>query len=293
MKMIRRMVLAFLSLIITFSMAACGDLNEVAMNQSGGNSKEDSNSTKVNDVSIESQVLMDVNGYKVIAKSIGYNKKLGVLSVQLDMTNFTDKDILIETENVAVNGIMVDSGTSCYINAGSTETADMVLEDLNWNNIQMVSTIDLQFQVFDSQTMEKIAKMGTYTIQTSAADVLQSYDDSGVLIYDANNIRMIAVGTAKDQYNRDCYKVYIDNSSERSIYISAVNMFVNGDEVDTSLSAKVLPGKKRYMSIPFYQWETDGMDLAGITDVQLMWYIFDADTNESIANGERCIITIE
>lgn len=278
---------------IIFAMTACGISDIQILNRTDGDDNGE-NSENTATVSIDEQVVLDQDGYKIIAQSVANNVNLESNTLTFQMENNTENDIMFETVNIVVNGIMMETGMSCPVTANSVESAELVLENLEWSEITQVSTIELQFQIFDGETFEKIYKMDTpYKIETTASDFTQVNDDTGVPIYDANNIKIIAKGSEENPFYGDCYKLYIQNNTKVPIYIETSNMFVNGETVDTHLSAKVLSKTKKYIPISYHNWELAGIPTDSIKDIQLQLHILNMDTNTPIADGERCIIMLE
>lgn len=95
-------------------------------------------------------VLLEQDGVKIIGKYVDEDSFWGAAAL-LYIENNTDKNIIVQTDNVAVNGFMITSLCSQDVYAGKKAftTVDFFSSSLEENNITSVDTVEMDFKVLD------------------------------------------------------------------------------------------------------------------------------------------------
>lgn len=95
-------------------------------------------------------VLLDQDGVKIIGKYVDENSFWGVAAL-LYIENNTDKNIIVQTDDVAVNGFMITSLCSqdVYADKKAFATVDFLGSSLEENDITSVDTVEMTFKVLD------------------------------------------------------------------------------------------------------------------------------------------------
>lgn len=95
-------------------------------------------------------VLLDQDGVKIIGKYVDENSFWGAAAL-LYIENNTDKNIIVQTDDVAVNGFMITSLCSQDVYAGKKAfaTVDFLGSSLEENDITSVDTVEMTFKVLD------------------------------------------------------------------------------------------------------------------------------------------------
>lgn len=108
---------------------------------------------------------------EILADSLGMYYEEPSLSFLID--NYSDREIDVVVDCVAVNGSMLDADMSVYVNSGESCQAFLMLhqEDLKEANIQQISRVDLSLWIFDADTYDEIAYLDLVTIETDVSDI--------------------------------------------------------------------------------------------------------------------------
>ena len=86
-------------------------------------------------------------------------------------------------------------------------------------------------------------------------------------------------------------KLLIENHSDKTIVVQALNASVNGFMVDTTFSATIDPGKKSYDNLTFNNADLKDANITTLNDIEFVIYAFDNDTWDSIFTSD--IINIQ
>ena len=111
-------------------------------------------------------VLYEEGGIKIIGKYVDENSFWGK-SIVLYIENNTDKNMIIQAEDVSINGFTVTSLFSCtvYANRKAYDDITLLSSDLEKNGITSVDEVSLKFEIMDENYSNKTT---TKTIQFSA-----------------------------------------------------------------------------------------------------------------------------
>jgi len=106
----------------------------------------------------------------IVADSLGMYYDEPSLSFLID--NFTDSDICVDVQTVAVNGIMLDVGMCSYLQAGESCQAFMTLsqQELERYEIRKIERIEMSVLIFDEDTGEEIGYVDSVIVETDAMD---------------------------------------------------------------------------------------------------------------------------
>ena len=103
---------------------------------------------------------------EIFADALGLYYGEPALSIMID--NFSDRDLDVIVETVAVNGYILDAGMSVYVEAWESCQAFLMLnqEELEEYDIRQIEQIDLNLWIFDADTYDEIAVLDAITIET-------------------------------------------------------------------------------------------------------------------------------
>ncbi len=257
--------------------------------QQGTGSAEDNKATEqvtgtkdnAAEVTITEQVLYEEGGLKITATSLDMSEFLGP-ELKVLIENNTEKDLTIQARDVSINDLMIEPTFSSDVAAGkkANDSIAFFSTDLEKSAIDKIAKIELRLNIFTSDFVT-VAETDPIVINTSAKDTyVQTYDDSGDMLYEKDGIKIVDKGLASDEILGPEIKLYIENNTAKAITVQVQNVSVNGFMVDPIFSADIVPGKKIYDGIMLIDLEENGVEK--IKDVELSFLIFHMDTLDTI-----------
>lgn len=296
-------LVVLLSLLFVLGLASCGDAQPKAPSgvqadpsAAGSAEPEEESSeagvaeenTPAESVTIEETELYNEHDIVVTAKSYDAGGIFGP-EVAVAIENNSDKNILVSTADLAVNGYMMNNSClSCQVAAGKAANSEITLyrSDLDESGIETVGTMEFSIQVSDYDTWDEIDTSERITLNTSLAEgLVQPVDDSGDLIYDDNDVRVICKGLKEDAFWDGQVVFYIENNGSRSVSISADQVSVNGYMTDVSLWADLYAETKNVNGM--YLLDVEEIEtLDEIENIEFTLSIIDEDTWETIATSD-------
>lgn len=211
-------------------------------------------------VTIAETVLYDANGVKVTAN--GYEDGWMGPEIKLLVENNSDKNILITSDSVSVNGYMI-SLASLYEEVAAGKKANTALtlstSQLEQSGITTIAQLQFYLQLQDPESWDTIATSDLLTLDTSAAGYEQSVDTSGDLVYEGNDLKVICKGLKQDLIWDGTVVFYMENNSDKNVSIYAENVSVNGFMVDASLWCELRNGTKC----------VDGMSMLDLSELNI------------------------
>ncbi len=113
--------------------------------------------------------LLNQNGIRIVGRYVEENSFWGA-GVLLYMENNSGQDVMIQCDNMSINGYMVTPYFSSTVNNGrmSMDEISILSTDLEDNGITSIETIELTFQVIDPSTFQTILETGPITFSTAS-----------------------------------------------------------------------------------------------------------------------------
>lgn len=278
MKKNSKMLIALLLMLVMLTATACSSSDEVkepasvngdssvvsndepADNNSEENEEESTEPDTAVEITIEETVLYDANDIKVTAT--GYEDGWMGPEIKVLVENNSDKNVLITTNSVSINGYMMPY-VSLYseVAAGkkANEAISIMSSELDQSGIEVVAEMQFYIEVTDSESWDTLATSELLTLSTSVAPYEQPVDDSGDILYDSNGIRIICKGLKQDIFWDGTVVFYMENNSDKAISIYAENVSVNGFMQDVGLWSDLRPDTKLI----------DGMSMLDLSDLEI------------------------
>ena len=220
-------------------------------------------------VTLEESVIYNEGDITVTVKGFGKDSFLGP-QIKLLVENNSDKNITVQTRNSSINGYMIPFTFSCDVATGkkSNDNITVSSSDLEDCGIDTMADIEFSLYIFCSDDWKKINESDMIQLQTSAASTyVQQYDDSGLLVYDENNIKVVAKGITKSFLGQKLI-LYIENNSDQSFTIQSRDTSINGFTVSSIMSIDIMPGKKALDSMSFMNSDLEDNDISKITEIE-------------------------
>ena len=234
---------------------------------------------------MEPRTVYEGHGIVIAAESFGllYDDP----AVLVTISNTSDRNITVSTDSIAVNGYMMNtSGLFYETQAGETVQTHLRLyeEDLKAAGIETVANVRLRLDLYDGDDYSDIDPNVWIELETSAADTVQPVDDSGMVVYDADGVRLIFKGIQMDDYGDATVCFFAENLTEHPVNIGSAAVYLNGEETDGMLWCHLWPDTRSVDSI--YLFEISEYGIAEDTDIReimLELYIENAENWETVS----------
>lgn len=243
-------------------------------------------------VTVEEQVLLDQDGFKITLTGLEDDFMGPSLNVLIE--NNSQTDVTIQARNVSVNGYMVAHTFSADVIAGKKNNSSITFLSSSFEEcgIEEIADVAFLFHIFDAESWDTILDSEIVEIQTSAMDSYQqNYDDSGTVLFEGNDIKIISKGISEDSMFGPGLILYMENNSEQSITVQARDTSVNGFMIDPTLSSEIAPGKKIISSMTFMDSDFEENSITAIEEIETSFHIFITDSWETIIDTEPINIT--
>ncbi len=111
-------------------------------------------------------LLLDKQGFKIVAQGLDMSGSIFGAGLLVYIENNSDNDVTIQARDTSVNGFMVETIFSCDILAGKKafDAIIFVKSDLEKNNIEEISEIELRFHIFDAKSWNTILDSESVTV---------------------------------------------------------------------------------------------------------------------------------
>lgn len=208
--------------------------------------------------------LYDADGLTVVADwRDGQECKDGFRVV---VQNNTGRDITVSSRDILVNGyLMEDSLLYCQAEAGHAAEDWFILSqsDLANAGIETVQELSLTLVAYDAETYETLVQTGFLPLRTSAV-LSQIVDDSGVLLFEQDGIRVVFRGYVPSEYapeeaTNGTLQFFLENETDQYLDYYTTECQVNGERVILSLWCALPPHSRAVRGIYLYSLEELGI----------------------------------
>ena len=224
-------------------------------------------SSNINGVTIDETVLVDENGIKMTAKSLGEYKTedyWAEYALNVEVQNTTDKTVMVSYNHSSVNNYMVQIDLSMEVAPGETKNVPAIFNEAEMKNcgIETIADVEFDIVVSDSENGETLVETDLLTIRTSASETYSyTYDESGTVAYDKDGIKIIVKEPVEDEFFGQQIKIYVANDTDQNITVTTNEAELNGIKKDVFFAVDPFAGKRgvgmlgpsveEKMSVPF------------------------------------------
>jgi hypothetical protein len=236
-------------------------------------------------VEVAEQEIFNQDGIKVTVKGFDQDATGPYLNVLVE--NDTDKNIIVQSRKSSLNGYMIDFTFSCNVASGkkANDKMKMDLASIELSGIGKIYDID-----FDLATIAE--NNNIYLERNLSEPYTQNYDDSGTVIFDDKDIKIIWKDWASDDYYT-AFSYYIENNSAKEITVQARDTSINGFMVDPSMSTDVLPGKKSVDVMIVYNSDLEANNITDLQEMETSFRVFAENLTEVISDTDPVMIDIK
>lgn len=238
------------------------------------------------------QVIHDSDGIRITVKGMEENTMAGT-RIRVLVENGTDRNIAFSGDLFVVNGVTMPGYLYTEVAAGmkSNDAIELYPDALNAAGIQEIGRIQgYDARIVDTDSYETLEKV-PFTLETAYAQGLKyTPDESGVELFRAEDITVIAQVISEEFYGRTA-RLLVRNDSDEDIIVEAENISVNGYTVDAWLYDVVCEDTVRYCQLDLFE---TGLAENGIDQIDTITFrlnILDAEDYETIARSE--LLTVE
>ena len=230
-------------------------------------------------VTIEKQVLVDQNGILITALEYVYDPTEGE-GILISLENNMEKAIDVDIETCIINNYHINAWLDEEVAPGETMSKIIAFPEAEMAeaSIGEVGQIEIAFEVDEVEVAENIFTTELAKIQTSAYATMDNAPVSdGVELYNENGVRIVGLYSYND-FGTDNIILYIENASEKEIYVDFQDGGVNGIVMDPYFSTKVFAEKKVVEELEFASSDLEDNNIEKIEDIELDFVIYDAKT---------------
>lgn len=255
--------------------------------QSDKENSESSETEEKDELSIEEQVLWEVDGVKITATGITEDSFWGS-EVNLIVENNSDKDVGISSDAVIVNDYMINDLTSITVTAGNKANDSITLfsSELEAAGIDNIGKIELYLHTFNPETYMTEKESGCITINTSAGSVDTEADIDGVTLFEQNGVKIVGQYVDEDSFWGASVLLYIENNTDQDIIVQSGDVAVNGYMITSLCSEDIYAHKKAITDITLLESDLEDNGITSVDEIETEFKILDNNYNE-IANSGK------
>lgn len=111
------------------------------------------------------------------------------------------------------------------------------------------------------------------------------------IIYNENDVKIIATGMDYSGFFGPSIKVLIENNSAKNLTVQSRDSAINGAMIDTIFSEDVAAGKKANTTITFTESELNTAGIKTIKNIEFKIVLLDTDSYDTVATSETIALT--
>ena len=241
---------------------------------------------------LSEQVIHDSDGIRITVKGMEENTMAGT-RIRVLVENGTEHNIAFSGDLFVVNGVTMPGYLYTEVAAGmkSNDAIELYSDTLEAAGIVEIGTLQgADARIVDTDTYETLAAV-PFTLETAYAQGLKyTPDESGVELFRAEDITVIAQVISEEFYGRTA-RLLVKNDSDDDIIVEAENISVNGYTVDAWLYDVVCEDTVRYCQLDLFETGLAENGIDRIETINFRLNILDAEDYETVARSE--LLTVE
>ncbi len=245
--------------------------------------------------SIVGTVLYDKGGIKITITNYEVNSYYGP-EIDVIISNTSDKDVLVNTQHLSVNGYMMDDVLLYAEVAAGTEVEDFFMfsfDEMSRRGIKELSKLEFYIEVMDPETYDTIDKTKLLTLNLTPK-CNQTIDYSGTELYNNKGIRIIYKGMEPDSMLDGLVYFFVENNTGKDVSVYASGITINGTLCDESFWTDL---RKDTVGMDYLGlWNLSDVNLESLDQIETMeleFHIIDFETWDEITSTGTVTINIE
>ena len=232
-------------------------------------------------ISVDEQVIFDSCGVTATLKSYDDSALFGP-EFKILVENNSDKSIYFQCEDIVVNGYNVTDLLSIEVAPGKKANGELTImsSDLENCGIGIIKDVKAKYYLLDADSWNRIGEDVEYEFSTVGSESYeQVYDDSGFVAVDQNDVKVVVkkLNSSDSFWGADIY-VYIENNTDRDIYVQCDESSIDGFMMTSYFSAFVSSGCKTVSTITLMESELEENDITDIQEFETTFYALDANS---------------
>ena len=238
------------------------------------------------------ETLYNANNLVVKTDSVDsdYDSTYIIVSIQ----NNNDYPISLTCERSSVNGYMIDNTFSVDIDAESEIVTGITWSNTTLNLCDISKITDICFSLSayafdDYRFLFETEMMEVHTNLQGKSS--QKINTEGTIIYDKNNIQLIAKGYAKDTEDNDVLVLMVINESADPLSIGILNdsAEIDGNECSSTFN-RTLNAQSRAIYLIYFQ-DAEGNVISSSEETKVAFELINANTWKPI--DDTAVITFK
>ena len=287
-------------LIMMFAVTSCDEIlsenskKDIVSAGTNDNNSQISDNTEKTSLSMEEQVIWEVDGVKITATSITENTLFGT-QVNLLVENNSDKDIGTGSDAVIVNDYMISDLTSITVTAGNKSNSSVTLlsSELEAAGIENIGKVELYFHTFDPETYMTGKSSDCITLNLSGIEKIDTQSNiEGTVLYEGNEVKIVGQYVDENSFWGSSVLLYIENNSDKNIIVQNEDLSVNGFMVTSLMSQNIYSGKKAITAIHLLKTDLETNNITSIENIETSFKII-TENFEKIANSGKVNFSVK
>ena len=248
----------------------------------------------IEEADVSGRVLFDKQGLIVRFESFDSDEYFSYMDVSIE--NNSDSDIILQCEDVSVNGTMVSGTIHAEVPRGEKQNnaVSFSAAELHNADITTIRDVELRLMLVDPETYESFDISDVISLSAADDKPFAETGQAGVtviLAQDEYTIRYMGPARAQGAPEEGLCLV-VENGGPCTIAVDVVDAAINGDNLSTFFYCRVLAGKKAYKNLTVYGGFPDQYDSGEQNEITFRIEIIDLDTYETILVSEKLTVRV-
>lgn len=242
---------------------------------------------------IEEEVLVDQNQIRITAKSLEENWLGQEMKVLIE--NDSEKAVTVSLDALMINDYMMSSFLYETVSAGkkSNATFEVFNSKLKDAGIENIGKIEMIFNFTNPDTYRTEYTSEIIELKTNLYDSMDDKpNDMGKELVNNNGIRIVGKYVDEGSIWGNGVVLYIENNSDRNVYVSAEELSVNGYMIDEYLFSDVRAHKKAIETMILSSSDLENNDIETIEEISTKFTIIDKDSYRQIFTTEEISFSV-
>ncbi len=239
-----RIIAAFLCLTAALTGCSKGESSSTAQTDSKETASETAVEGSESDVLYKSELMT--------IKYTGETKDELYTYLNLEVTNHTDKQLMLGANNISADGVMLDPFLYSVCNANSVTETAMEFDNINLSHSGFTELGEVSFSFFITDGSSPNGLESSDMLTLKLRQVQPPSVPEGTVIFDSDNISVMYTEFYPSDLGTGYAMFYIENKAQHDVIIDIKDVQIDGEYFSAEMYDPINAGMKKLCYMDFW-----------------------------------------
>jgi hypothetical protein len=241
------------------------------------------------ELTIAENLVYDTEQVRITVKSLNFDDSSNP-ELMFMVENNSDNELSLRAQDLQINGFMMEGIFDSSIPAQSQKTVALKVayDEFEASGVETIQYFEFNLGIDESQTWSHSITSERMRVNTDAdSSSALSLDREGILLLEREGIRLSLMRfESPNHYTGTRFFILAENNTDIDIQLSALDLTVNGYELESSYYTNLLSGMKSMRELSFVESQLDTHEIESIDTLTFFLRVSYKDSSEPLFTSD-------